>query len=87
MLAVSSFSPSSSRAMNSRFVSRILRMDEIEARSGLCRASINRKWDAEGAYYDPTFAPKIQLGVRAVGVEEAALERWLAARTLASVER
>lgn len=87
MLAEFRFSPSSSSAMNSRFVSRILRMDEIEARSGLCRASINRKWDVEGAYYDPSFAPKIQLGVRAVGVEEAALERWLAAQTMASVER
>lgn len=84
MLAESRFSPSSSSAMNSRFVSRILRMDEIEARTGLSRASINRKWEVEGAYSDPTFAPKIQLGARAVGVEEAALEEWIAAQTLMS---
>lgn len=61
-------------------------MPEIEARTGLSRSSVNRKWAADGAYFDATFAPRIQLGTRAVGVEEAALERWLAARTQASVE-
>ena len=57
---------------------RILRLPQVEARTGLSRSSIYARI-ANG-----TFPPQVQLGPRAVGWIESEVEAWIRERIAAS---
>ena len=57
---------------------RILRFQQVRARTGLSRSTIYRRL-AEGAFPDP-----VQLGARAVGWIESEVDEWIRQRIVVS---
>lgn len=57
---------------------RLLRMSEVKARTGLSRSTI-RRWVKRGL-----FPPPIRLGERVVGWIEAEVDQWIRERIVAS---
>jgi prophage regulatory protein len=61
----------------------ILRMKQVQARTGLSRSAIYRRLRRDPKYpdsYDPTFPRPVSLGAKAVGWIESELDAWLAAQ-------
>lgn len=61
----------------------IIRRKQVEARTGLSRATIYAKLrhnPKRPSYYDPTFPKPVSVGARAVGWIEAEIEAWLTAQ-------
>ena len=56
----------------------VLRLNEVQARTGLSRTTIYRKM-REGSFPEP-----LKIGARAVGWPESEIEVWLAARPRAT---
>lgn len=61
-------------------VRRILRIDEVIAKTGLGRTTIFDYGNPKSPRFDPTFPQRIPLGKRAVGWCEWELETWMAHR-------
>jgi prophage regulatory protein len=64
-------------------VSRILRRQEVEQRTGLSRSTLYAKMSHDAkrpALFDPAFPRPVRLGARAVGWLEKDIDDWLASR-------
>lgn len=59
---------------------RILRLPDVMARTGLAKATIYSKGDPRRSSYDPTFPKRISLGAKASGWSAEELEAWIASR-------
>jgi prophage regulatory protein len=58
----------------------ILRMKDLQKKTGLSRTTIYERIDAKSKRYDPAFPKPVSLGLAAVGWVEAEVDDWLAAR-------
>ena len=59
---------------------RILRMPQVEDRTGLSRSALYELMDEDGDYFDPTFPKRRQVTKKTVGLIESELESWIVSR-------
>ncbi|HHQ6548820.1 TPA: helix-turn-helix transcriptional regulator [Serratia fonticola] len=61
---------------------RILRMPELTMILGISRSSIYEKLNPKSRYYDADFPRPVRLGAASVGWQSAAIEAWIASRSV-----
>lgn len=66
--------------VHSRYVDRIVRMDEATWIVGLSRSSIYNRTNSKSKYFDKTFPQPLQLGFGSIGWRESDLLAWLTTR-------
>jgi prophage regulatory protein len=54
----------------------ILRLREVQNRTGLSRSTIYDRLDPKSKRYDPAFPRPVALGVRAIGFHAHEVARW-----------
>jgi prophage regulatory protein len=74
--------------MNSNAVShkKILRIPDVQKKTGMSRSTIYNKLNPSSKYFDPTFPKPIRLGngpASSVGVIESEIDAWIEARAAA----
>lgn len=57
---------------------KILRRREVEAKTGLSRATIYDKTNPKCKWHDPAFPTQVNLGTKAVGWIEHEIDEWIA---------
>jgi len=55
----------------------ILRLPEVLKRTGISRAAVFQKLDANSSYYDSTFPKQVKLGARSVGWSSEKIQVWI----------
>jgi prophage regulatory protein len=63
-----------------QFIHSVLRIKEVQLRTGLCRSTIYDKLNAKSKRYDPSFPKPINLGKHAVGFIATEVNAWIAAQ-------
>lgn len=57
-----------------------LRLKQVIAKTGLCKATVYNMADPRHPNFDPTFPKRIQIGARAVAWSADELDAWAAGR-------
>jgi prophage regulatory protein len=57
--------------------SKILRIRQVQARTGLGRSSIYEKLNKNSSRYDEDFPRKIKIGISAIGFLESSVDAWI----------
>ena len=67
--------------------SRVMRLSEVMATTGLSRSAIYLKGDSRSRYFDAQFPPRFKLGERSVGWSATEVMSWVTSKMESRVQR